>query len=35
MDGDVLRPRWSCFWFKKKLGLSEEIPNVVVNSFET
>ena len=32
MDRDVLRPGWPCFRFQK-LGPSEEIPSVVVNSF--
>ena len=34
MDGDVLRPGWPCFRFQR-LGLSEEIPRMVMNSFET
>ena len=34
MDRDVLRPEWSCFQFQR-LGLSEKIPSVVVNNFET
>ena len=34
MDGDILRPRWPCFQFQR-LGLSDEIPSVVVDSFET
>ena len=32
MDGDILRPRWSCFQFQR-LGLSDEIPRVVVGQF--
>ena len=32
MDGDVLRPGWSCFRFQK-LEPSEEIPNVAVRQF--
>ena len=34
MDRDVLRPEWPCFQFQI-LGLSEKIPRVVVNNFET
>ena len=29
MDRDVLRPGWPCIQFQK-LGLSEEIPSVVI-----
>ena len=32
MDGDILRPRWPCFEFQR-LGLSDEIPRVVVGQF--
>ena len=32
MDGDILRPGWPCFRFQR-LGLSEEIPRVVVGQF--
>ena len=32
MDGDILRPGWPCFRFQI-LGLSEEIPRVVVGQF--
>ena len=32
MDGDILRPEWSCFLFQR-LGLSEEILRVVVDKF--
>ena len=32
MDGDILRPGWQCFRFQR-LGLSEEIPRVVVGQF--
>ena len=31
MDRDVLRLEWPCFQFQR-LGLSEKIPSVVVNS---
>ena len=34
MDRDILRHEWPSFQFQR-LGLSEKIPNVVVNSFET
>ena len=34
MDEDILRSGWPCFRFQR-LGLSEEIPRMVVNSFET
>ena len=34
MDRDVLRPELPCFQFQR-LGPSEKIPSVVVNSFET
>ena len=34
MDGNILRPGWSCFQFQR-LRLSVEIPSVVVDSFET
>ena len=34
MDGDLLRPGRPCFLFRQ-IGLSEKIPSVVVNSFET
>ena len=33
MDEDIWRPGWPCFQFQK-LGPSEEIPSVVVDSFE-
>ena len=33
MDRDVLRLEWPCIQFQKKLGLSEEIPRVVVGQF--
>ena len=32
MDGDILRPGWPCFQFQG-LGLSDEIPRVVVGQF--
>ena len=32
MDGDILRLGWSCFQFQR-LGLSDEIPRVVVGQF--
>ena len=32
MNGDILRPGWSCFRFQR-LGISEEIPRVVVGQF--
>ena len=32
MDGDILRPGLPCFRFQG-LGLSEEIPRVVVGQF--
>ena len=32
MDRDILRHEWPCFQFQR-LGLSEKIPSVVVNSF--
>ena len=32
MDKDVMIPGWSCIQFQK-LGLSEEIPRVVVGQF--
>ena len=32
MDEDILRPRWPCFQFQR-LGLSDEIPRVVVGQF--
>ena len=34
MDRDVLKLEWPCFQFQR-LGLSEKIPRMVVNSFET
>ena len=34
MDRDILRHEWSCFQFQRS-GLSEKIPSVIVNSFET
>ena len=34
MDRDILRHEWPCFQFQR-LGLSEKIPSVVVNSIET
>ena len=34
MDRDILRHKWSSFQLQR-LGLSEKIPSVVVNSFET
>ena len=34
MDRDIPRHEWSSFQFQR-LGLSEKIPSVVVNSFET
>ena len=34
MDRDILRHEWPCFQFQIS-GLSEKIPSVVVNSFET
>ena len=34
MDRDILRHEWPCFQFQR-LGLSEKILSVVVNSFET
>ena len=32
MDGDILRSGWPCFQFQR-LGMSEEIPRVVVGQF--
>ena len=32
MDGDILRLGWSCFQLQR-LGLSNEIPRVVVEQF--
>ena len=32
MNGDILRPGWPCFQFQR-LGLSDEIPRVVVGQF--
>ena len=32
MDGDILRPGRPCFQFQR-LGLSDEIPRVVVEQF--
>ena len=32
MDREVLRPEWLCFQFQR-LGLSDEIPRVVVGQF--
>ena len=32
MDVDILRLGWPYFWFQR-LGLSEEIPRVVVGQF--
>ena len=34
MDGDILRPGWLCFQFQR-LGVSDEILSMVVDSFET
>ena len=34
MDRDILRPGWPCFQFQR-LGLSKEIPIVVLDSPET
>ena len=34
MDRDILKHEWPSFQFQR-LGLSEKIPSVVVNSFET
>ena len=34
MDRDILRHEWPYFQFQR-LGLSEKISSVVVNSFET
>ena len=34
MDRDVLRPGWPCIQFQT-LGLSDEVPKVVVRQFET
>ena len=34
MDRDILRHEWTYFQFQR-LGLSEKIPSMVVNSFET
>ena len=34
MVSDVLGPKWSCLQFQK-LGLSKEIPTVVIDSPET
>ena len=34
MDRDILRHEWPCFQIQRS-GLSEIIPSVVVNSFET
>ena len=34
MDRDILRHEWLSFQFQR-LGLSEKIPSVVMNSFET
>ena len=32
MDEDIWRPEWPCFQFQR-LGLSDEIPGVVVGQF--
>ena len=32
MDGDIMRLGWPCFQFQR-LGLSDEIPRVVVGQF--
>ena len=32
MDGDIFRPGWPCFQFQR-LGLSDEIPRVVIEQF--
>ena len=34
MDRDILRHEWPSFQFQR-LGLTEKIPRVVVNCFET
>ena len=34
MDRDILRHEWPCFQFQR-LGFSEKIPSVAVNSIET